>query len=895
MHLVRSLIRQLRSFGQRRTVKQEIDEELSFHLEQRMTENIATGMPPDQAARDARKRFGNLQTIREECRATRGASFGEATWDDIRFGLRMLAKSPGTTAIVALSLSFAIAANTTVFSFVNALLIRPVPVEAPEQLWQIWRLRPNASSEMKRYGAWSRPSIAHLRANARSCAAIGAFEAEPTLGTWYHHGAGESVQSLFVSGNFFEVCAIKPALGRFFMPDEDVTPGTHPAVVVSHAFWKNRLGADAQAVGSALTINGVSLTIIGVAPRSFAGVVAAVTPDLWLPLMMAPSILHDPEWNTRRDTHSLIGLGRLKKEVSAVQAAAELTVLTHQFDEPHQEDGTRGEDAILMPALMVPGPVRGYIRAFTGMLMGAVLLVLLIACANTANLQLARATARQQEMAIRSAMGATRTRLIRQLLTESVLLAMLGGGLGLLLSAWLARLIANLIPSNLPIRLAVEFDWRVLAFTAAISLVTGIIFGTSPAFRCTQVDLASTLKDGARGVSVQRSRLVSLLIVGQIALCLVLLLAAALCGRSFLNARSVDPGFVSRDRITADFNLRDLGCTADQAREYCARLVARVETIPGVQSAALTSYLPFGLERINGTFQLEGREPTPGDHGFFFEQFSVGPGYFATIGATLLQGREFTKADREGALRVAIINEAAAKRYWPGENPIGRRLFNGSPNPENALEIVGVVETGRYRTLGEEPRPVFYECFLQGSQLSGTIVTHIQGAPGAALAAVRLAAREVDARLAFSRIAPLEQHVALALFPVRTSSLLLGGLGFVGLVLAVSGLFGVVSYSVAQRSREVGIRMALGAQRRDVLRLLFVQGLKLAGFGLLLGLGSALATTRLLQSLLFGVSAIDPVTFIAVPMVLFGIASLACWIPARRAALVDPMVALRTE
>jgi predicted permease len=872
-------------------VKREIDEELRFHIEQRTAENIAAGMSPEEAGREARKRFGNLQSVREECRERRGASLGETTWQDVRFGLRMLHKNPGFTTVAVLSLCLGIAANTTIFSFVNALLLRPAPVKAPDTLWQIWKFRPKASSELKRHGVWSRMALANLRANAQSCEIIAGCDVEPTLASWSRNGFGESVQSLMVSGNFFDACGIRPAIGRFFLLEEDQTPGTHPVVVVSHAFWRNRMESNPQAVGTTLTLNGVAHTIIGVAPESFTGVVAAVAPDLWVPFMMAPSVLHDDGWLTKTESHSAIGLGRLKPGVSVAQAAAELTVLNRRFEEQMPGDLVRENEAVLIPSLLVPLPLRGYVQAFSGMLMLAVLLVLLIACANAANLQLARAVTRRREMAVRAALGAARGRLIRQLLTESVLLAMVGGGLGLLLAMWLSRLVCQFIPATLPLRLSVEFDWRVLAFTAAVSTVTGIIFGAVPAFRGTRLDLAARLKDETRGLAARRSRFSNTLIVGQMALCLVLLLAATLCLRSLMNARAFDPGFVVKDRVTASFNLNDFGYTTARALTFQAQFLARVQALPGVQSAALAGHLPLGTARSNGNVPVEGQLPPSGETGFFFEQFSVSPGYFATMGTRLLHGREFTESDREGATRVAIINGAAADRYWPGQNPIGRRLGD----PGNALEIVGVVPTGRYHALGEAPRPAFFTCFLQGQPLGGTIVAHVQGAPGPVLSAIRGVAQELDSRLVLTRLSTLEQHLSLALFPMRTSGLLLGVLGMVALILAMAGLFGVIAYSVSQRTREVGIRMALGAQRREVLQLVLRQGLTLACIGVGVGLVGALVVTRLLRGILFGVTATDPLTYIAVPSALLAVALLACWFPARRAASIEPMTALRHE
>jgi predicted permease len=889
-HELKYLIRKLN----RRRAEQEAEEEIRIHLEMEAREKIEAGLAPEEARYAAQRAFGSVALAKEESRAMWGFGSVEILWQDLRYGARMLWKNPGFTLVSVLSLTMGIAANTTIFSFVNALLLSPPPVEKPSELWQIWRFRPQASSELKRYGVWSRPQIGYLRAQNRSFADLGAFESEPSFISWNHNGLGESVLSLLVSGNFFNLCGVQPAIGRFFIPEEDRTPGAHPVVVVSHAFWQNRLEADPQVVGRTLMINGIALTVIGVAPRGFSGIIAGVAPDLWVPFMMGPAIRHNAEWLTRTDSQSAIGLGRLKPGVDTVQAAAELTMLTGRFEAETPGDFFRNDGAALTPALMVPTPLRRFVSAFTGTLMGAVFLVLLIACANAANLQLARAVSRRQELAVRAALGAPRWRIMRQLLTESVLLAMLGGGLGLLLSVWLARLIVQMIPTTLPLRFAVTLDWRVLAFTMAVSLLTGIVFGMAPAFRGARLGVVSDLK-GQTGRTARRSRFTSALIVGQMALCLVLLLAATLCLRSLFNARTCNPGFQIEGRVAAGVNLSDLGYTAAQAKDFYARLISRVRTLPGVQSAALAWYLPLGTEHSNGNFQLEGREPVAGQPGFFFNQFGVGPGYFATMGTRLLHGREFSESDREGAPRVAIINEAAASRYWPGQNPIGRRIFVGAATAENALEIVGVVETGRYRTLGEDPTPVFFECFLQSAGARATLVAHANGNPQPALAAIRNLTQELDSRLALTGATTLEQHLSLALFPMRTSGLLLGVLGVVALALAISGLFGVIAYSVSQRTRELGIRLALGAQRRDVLRLVLRQGLKLAGLGIVIGLAGAIAVMRLLSSLLFGIGPLDPMTFLAVPSLLLAVAWFACWLPARRAARVDPMVALRSE
>ncbi len=894
MRRLRGWLRRLGGLFDKPRRDRDLDEEIESHLQLHTEDGLREGLTPAEARRRAMVQLGGLDATKEACRDQRGLPWLVSLWKDVRYGVRQLRKNPGFTAVAVLSLCLGIAANTTIFSFANALLFRPPPVMEPDALWQVWRFRPDAASALKRHAVWSHPVLTHLREHGRSCSALGGAMVEPATMSWNRDGIGESVQGLFVTGNFFDLVGVRPALGRSFRMEEDQQPGTHPVVVVSHRFWSNRLAAEAGAIGRTLVVNGVALTVIGVVPERFTGVFAGVAPDLWLPVMMRPAVMRDPDCLTSTSSHWLVGLARLEPGTTAAQAEAELSVLTQGFEQ--SIGGNQLKDgASLLPSLLVPVPLRGYVQSFTGLLMGAVVLVLLIACANAANLQLARAVTRRQEMAVRAALGAARGRLIRQLLMESVLLAAAGGGLGLVLALWLTQAVGRFIPASLPLRLSVAFDWRVLAFTAAVALLTGIVFGLAPAFRGTRIDLAATLKDETRGLAARRSRFANTLIVGQMALCLVLLLAATLCLRSLLNARAFDPGFVIKDRVTASFNLKDLGYTAAQAQVFQTRFLERVRALPGVRSAALTGHLPLGTAHNNGNFQVEGQELPSGERGCFFEQFRVGPGYFTTMGTPLLQGREFTDADRDGAPRVAIINEAAARRYWPGQNPLGRRLFTGDPTPENALEIVGIVPTGRYHTLGEEPRPVFYECFLQGQPLSGGLVAQAQGAPEMALSMIRGVAQELDARLALTRLSTLEDHLSLALFPMRTSGLLLGVLGLVALVLATSGLFGVIAYSVSQRTREVGIRMALGAQHGDVLRLVMRQGLRLAGLGIVVGLVGALGVTRLLRGLLFGVTATAPLTFIAVPLVLLAVALLACWLPARRAARVDPMVALRSE
>jgi predicted permease len=816
--------------------------------------------------------------------------------NDLRYAIRMLLKSPGFTAVAVLSLSLGIAANTTIFSFVNAALFRPAPVEAPGELWQVWRQMLKGGSVLDRFQGLSYPGYAYFRDHNQSFISLAAFDPETPFVSWNREGIGQPpIQCQFVSGNFFNVCRVRMALGRPFDSEEDRQPGANPVVVVvSQAFWKNSLAADLQVVGKTLTVDGVSLTVVGVAPAEFRGLLASLSPDLWAPFMMAPAVLHDPEWHIRTGAFSLFGVGRLKAGVRAPQAEAELTALTRQLE---KSDALHNRDfaAAIFPCTMLPTPFRGFAKAFAALLMMAVFLVLVIACANAANLMLARAVSRRREIAVRASIGASRLRLIRLLLTESTLLASLGGGVGLLLTSWFVPALMQLIPPTLPIRPEVPLDIRVFAFTVVVSLLTGILFGLAPAWQGTRVNLAATLKDESVATGVRRSRFAHTLIAGQVAVCLVLLIAGALCLRSLFNAQRVNLGFSVRNRVTAEVNFNDYGYSEEQVKQFNARFLERMAAFSNVQSVCLADFLPLDLRYLGISFNVEGHEPPPGQDGFGIETFNVGPAYFATLGTRLTKGREFTPLDREGAPAVAIINQVMADQFWPGQEPLGRRLIQGPIGQQTSYEVVGVVETGKYRTLDENPQPIVFRSRLQERGPRSTFVVQVRGDPRGTLVAIRRLVQELDPRLSLSRLGTLEQHLALALFPTRTTGLLFGLFGAVAMLLAVSGLFGVIAYAVSQRTHEIGIRVALGAEERDVLATVLRQGMKLTIIGIFLGLGVALAVTRLLRNLLFGVNPIDPIAFTAVPLLLLAVALLACYIPARRAMKIDPMVALRYE
>jgi predicted permease len=643
-----------------------------------------------------------------------------------------------------------------------------------------------------------------------------------------------------------------------------------------------------------MTLNGFSFNVIGVAPKDFTGLLIGAMPDVWIPLVMGPQTRRDPELLTRRRAHWIFGVGRLKPGLTLTKATADLNVLSRQLAQYYPDSNEMYEPAIF-PATPMPGPARGYVSAFSGLLMLVVALVLMIACANAASYLLAQATARRREIAVRAALGASRSRLIRQTLAESILLAGLSGGLGWLLTKWTAPLLLSLAPPTLPLRFAVSPDYRVFGFTLLVSLVAGLLFGLAPAWKGTRIDLATSLKDGVSGGGTSKSRIRSLLVVGQVAVCSLLLVGSGLCLRSLLNAQSIDIGFETGNRLIATLDLSSLGYSKEKGKAFFDNLIERTKTIPGVESASLTSHLPLGVVSWGEGVNVEGHQPPPGESGFRVNSMSVGPDYFKTMGTAVLRGREFTARDVEGVPGVVIINEEMARRFWPDRDPVGAVVTMGGGEQAQRFEIVGVVKNGKYWSLSEQPRHFLYHPILQGYYARSTLVVKTSGDPTSLLAAVRRDIGALDPNVAPTQLGTLEEHMTFALFPARISSILLGVFGLLALVLALAGLSGLIAYSVSQRTREIGVRMALGAGTRDVLKLVIGEGMLLTLIGMAIGLAAALWLTRFLSDLLYGVSAVDPFTFGVTALLLVGVALLACWLPARRATKVDPLVALKCE
>jgi predicted permease len=886
----------------------EIVEEVAQHLDDRYQELVSGGATESEARRVA------LEELSEEDLLARGlrrveqevtqeplvpagegrSNFLASIWQDLRYGLRMLRKNLGFTVITVATLALGIGANTTIFNFTNALLLRPPAVESPTRLVEVWDRNVKASSAFEAYMPFSFLEYAYYRDHNHVFSDLIAFDADPASISWNRAGQGELVQGQFVSGNFFSALGVRPALGRSFVPEEDKVPGTHPVVVLSHRFWQQRFGGDRGVLGKELTLNGTVFTVAGVAPAGFSGMIVGLSPDFWMPIMMDPLVKHYPQLLENWGSHEFLAIGKLNPGATRDEAKAEMSLLARQLEKAHPANN-KDIDADVFPATMIPGPFRGYVGAFTGLLQVVVAFVLMIACANAANLFLVQSTARRHEVAIRSALGASRWRLIRQTLSESLLVAALAGAAGFSLAQWTAPLLLRFTPPTLPIRLEVTSDWRVLVFTITLSLLAGIVLGLAPALQGTKFGLITTLKETTRSGSYRRSRLRSTLVVAQVAICLVLLIGGGLCLRSLLNAQSIDPGFSVEKRLIATLNLKSLDYPEARGRTFYDTLTERVKGLPGVVSASVASYLPLEGDYMGLEVNVQGRQPPPGQGGFGVQFFDVGPGFFRTMGTPLLRGREFNERDRQGAPLVAVINDAMANRFWPDQDAVGQRLIIGDEKSGEQYEVIGVVRGGKYRTLGEQPHPVLFRSFLQQYHPKATLVVQTAGSPASLLVEVHAQVSKLDPNLALIQLGSLQEHLAFALFPARVTGILLGVIGSLGLLLAVVGLSGMIAYSVAQRTNEIGVRMALGAQRRDVLRLVVSDGARLSLCGIAIGLLASFGLTRFLSSLLYGISPTDPTTFAVVSLLLFMVGVLASYVPARRATKVDPIVALRYE
>lgn len=806
---------------------------------------------------------------------------------DIRYGFRSFLKRPGFTAIAVITLALGIGANTAIFSLINTVLLRPLPVPHPEQLVEVYGTFHNGAD----YTIQSYLNYKDYRDRNNVFSGLIAYRFAPM--SISHENRNERVWGYLVSGNYFEVLGVQPFLGRYFAPEEDKTPGTHPVAVINYGCWQKRFASDRAIIDKTLTLNGRSFTVIGVAPKGFFGTEVAYAPELFVPTMMAHEIEPGSGWLESRDDDNLFVVGRLKPGITSAQAESALTAITLELGKefPRENEG-RGV-ALLTPGLFIPD-IRNSVISFSGVLMGVVGLVLLLACVNLANLLLARATERRKELAIRLAVGASRTRIVRQLVTESVLLS-IGGGLGgVLLAAWINDLVTSIkLPTDIALVFDLHLDWRVLSFAFAVSLGTGIFFSLLPALQSSRPDLVPALKDEASMAGFHRSRLRNALVVVQVALSLVLLVCAGLVVRSLQVAQRTRPGFTPENAVALSFDLGLQGYTEEKGRAFQRQLIDRTKSLAGVSSVALTSTVPLTLDYSYTSIYIEGQAVTGSTNLPVAVPNRISPDYFRTMEIPL-RGRDFTERDNKDESRVAIVNETFARRFFPGREAIGRR-FNFSGPDKPYWEIIGVAGDGKYNSLGEDPKAAFYRPMLRDYSTNATLVARTVGNSQSALTALRNELQRMDPTLPLYDVQTLSEHMNVPLFPFRMAATVLGSFGILAIILAAIGIYGVMSYVVAGRTREIGVRIALGAARRDVLLLIIRQGMTLAIIGLGIGLLIAFGVAQLLAKLLFGVSPVDPLTFVGVSVLLALVAALACYIPARRATKVDPLAALRYE
>ena len=794
---------------------------------------------------------------------------------DVRYALRMLLKKPGFTAIALITLALGIGANTAIFSVINTVLLKTLPYkDGGERLVAVWdRLKQVDQVEL------SPNDITDFRERSHSFAQMAASERANLNLT----GDGEPVrlEGQAVTANLFPILGVEPLLGRTFTAAEDRDSAR--LAVLSYGLWQRQFGGKGDLVGKAILLDGKTFEVIGVMPAEFQFPPPGMNyapGEIWVPRSL--------ETEKLRDAHNLLTIGQLESGVTFAQARAEMEGLAKQRQ---LEDSRREGSVNLIPLQAQIG--RG-LRPSLLMLAGAVAFVLLIACANVANLLLASASAREKEIALRLALGARRRRIIRQLLTESLLLSLAGGGLGLLLATWGTEAIRVLGATQIPRADQLKVDGAVMVFTLLLAVLTGAIFGLAPALQATRVDLNSTLKEGGRsGGSAGRHRLRSALVVAEVALSLVLLVGAGLLIKSFWRLLNVDPGFDPRSLLSVELSLKSDRYKDDsQSSSFYQQLLDRVASLPGVQSAAIVNHPPFSGRRGINVFKIEGKpEPRGLDDTPLADFRVVSPDYFRMMNVPLLQGRDFTASDGKSAPQVAMVNRAFIDRYCPGEDLLGRRL-----NVDDEwMTVIGVAGDIRQSGLDQEAAPHVYACYLQGPQRRSGLLLRTSVAPLSLVAAVREQVNGIDAEQPIYNIHTMEELIAASNSARRLNLVLLAVFAFTALALAAVGIYGVIAYSVAQRTREIGIRRALGAQSSDVLKLIVKQGMMPVAGGMAAGIAGAIALTRVMANLLFGVSATDPLTFATIVLILTAVAVLACWIPARRATKVDPGIALRYE
>ncbi|HEY2015278.1 MAG TPA: ABC transporter permease [Bryobacteraceae bacterium] len=810
-------------------------------------------------------------------------------WEDLRYSLRMLAKNRAVALIAVVSLALGIGANTTIFTMVNAVLLRPLPVEDPASLVAVNTF----DARNPGFVLCSYPNYRDYRDQNQVFSAL--LLHTPVTINLTGRGDPQMLMGQLVSGNYFSTLGVKPVVGRGFLPEEDITPGASPVVVLSYGLWTRQFGRDAEVTSRTMSLNGRPFHIVGVAPPGFQGLNELYAADVWVPMMMYQQIFPNVGLVNQRRFLGFAVVGRLKPGVSVPRADAAMQTIAQELERqyPNDNHGRRVRLSSVSEALLAP-KTRAMVTSAGTVLMIISALVLMIACANVANLLLARAVGRNKEITVRLALGASRWRLIRQLLTESVLLSVLGCGAGLAFAALARDVLWSMRPPMFAhAGVHLDLDFRVLGYSLVVSVLTGTLFGLLPAVRATRADLATDLKEraGRSAYSAGALRLRSMMVSGQVAFSLIALVGAGLFVRSIINASHIDPGFDAAHLGTVSFNVGDQGYNEARGRDYQTRVVEVAAATPGVVSAALSKDPAFRVSSAR-TLLLDGQENTASGAGRVTLTSVVGPGYFRTMGIPLLRGRDFAPPDTPSTPRVAIVNETAAAHFWPGEEAVGKRIhFFGDSLP---AEVVGVARNANYLTIGEEPQPLIYLSLYQYYFPTATVYVRTAGDPESTALAVRRAMQPLDRNLLLQSES-VGRTIRESLWSQRMSAGLLTVFGGLALLLATIGIYGVVSDSANRRVREIGVRMALGATAGNVQTMIVNEGVRLVAVGVFVGLVTALVVASTVQSMLFVISARDAMTFVLVPSFLALVAILACWIPAMRATRVDPSRALRDE
>jgi predicted permease len=878
----------LRTLARRNRFEEDLDKELRFHLDRQLEENFAAGMPPAEARRAALRRLGAVAQIQEECRDMRRTDNIETLWRDLRYALRMLRKTPGFTVVMVLTLALAIGANSAIFSVIDGVLLRSLPYPDAGRIVRIF------------FHSATYPTFPlnpfdfrDFRARNRSFESLSGY----TRADLQLSGSGqpERFTGFAVTAGFFHTLGLRPARGREFTANDEI-PGNQQQVLLSDRLWRNRFAADPHILGRKITLDSRPFTVAGVMPpgtehpgNEYNAVAHGETVDVWWPF----AFQGDP---AQRGSHYLEAIARLKPGVAPAAAQGEMNALIAQLAREHS-GALDGWQALVIPLYQeIVGPSERLLLV----LLGAVGLVLLIACANAANLLLARATARQREIAVRTALGASRMRLVRQMLTESLLIAFLGGVLAIGIAAAGVRTLVTLLPAGFPRADTIHVNAAVFGFTLLVALATGVLFGLAPALQAARTDVQDALRSGGRGATGNRGhlRLRSALVVGEVSLACLLLIGAGLMLRSFVNLLRADPGFRAEHLLTARVALPDAAYKPIDAPRFWGRLCASLDSAAGIRAAGVGTDLPWtGYDDNFGGLNIEGRK-APAGQDFHARYHVASPGYFRAVGIPLVRGRFFTGGDDMKAPLALIVNQSMARRYWPNEDALGRRVsIDDHPKERDWMTIVGIVGDVKDKPDSPAAEMAFWWPIAQSPVSVNGMAVAVRGSADPALLAndLRQAVRQLDPTLAVANIRPMDDIADANVSTPRFALFLVALFAGLALTLAAIGIYGVISYAVSQRMQEFGLRMALGAQAGDVRRLVLRQGVKLALMGVALGLVGGLALSRVLWSLLYEVSAADPATFTAVSVTAIAVAALACYLPARRATAVDPANALRSE